>query len=192
MNELYDHLVKAQVDMVLHLEDDWICHHDEDPSTHPWFDDCCWYLHMHPEVSTLFLRKYVSDEDKRMYGWTRNIPYVCFQHPNPFHYAEKIKDQPKIPFRSLTFRRIPEFLYSANPTLFRLKHYLDRKVFPFPEFQDATMRQDAWATTTMEDAPQWGFAEALAMEKIRDLICMNVDHGYFYHASSTKNNDFNG
>ena len=180
MNELYNNLVMRQFQYVLHLEDDWICYQDVEESS-SWFDDCCMYLHLHPDVSTLFLRKYMTDQDKHMYGWTRNIYYQCFTHPNPFNYQEKIKSQPKLEFRSLTLRRIPEFLYSANPTLFRLAHYLEKGVFPFPEFQDASMKQGEWKTTTMEDATQWGFSEAISMEKIRDLVCMNVNKGFFYH-----------
>lgn len=182
MNGLYSQLYfRTRYDFVLHLEDDWIC----DPSTtkdYPtWFEDCVVYMVLHPHVSTLFLRKYTDAEDKRMYGWTRSIPYLCFKHPNPFNYESKIRTQPKQGFRGLTFRRIPEFLYSANPTIIRLKDYVDRKVLPFPEFDDASNRQGEWKTTTMEDAPQWGYSEGLSMEKIRDLVCMNVNHGFFYH-----------
>lgn len=179
MNALYDYMGFEKFDYVLHLEDDWICH----PETNnlDWFDDCCIYLHLHPDVSTLFLRKYISDEDKYMYGWTRNIFYQCFTHPNPFNYHEKIKSESTLSFRSLSLRRIPEFLYSANPTLFRLKHYQNKKVFPFPEFQDISAKQGEWKTTTMQDAPQWGFSEAISMEKIRDLTCINVNKGFFYH-----------
>jgi len=179
MNKLYELLVEKNFEYILHLEDDWICHHE----THNqrWLDDCCIYLHNHSNVSTLFLRKYMSEEDKWMYGWTRNIFYNCFIHPDPFNYQDKIKDQPKIDFRSLTLRKIPDFLYSANPTLFRLKDYIEKGIFPFPEFHDASQKQGEWKTTTMEDAPQWGFSEAISMEKIRELTCVNVNHGFFYH-----------
>lgn len=179
MNALYEILVRDGYDYVLHLEDDWLCHHNT--NNRRWLDDICVYLHENPRVSTLFLRKYVSDEDKHMYGWTRNIFYQCFQHANPFNYQDKIQTQPKINFRSLVLRRIPEFLYSANPTLFRLRDYMDKHVFPFPQFDDTSHKQGEWKTTTMEDASQWGFSEALAMEKIRDLVCMNVNKGFFYH-----------
>lgn len=179
MNALYGMLVDGQYDFVLHLEDDWLCH--PDTQNQAWMEDCCVYLIEHPEVSTLFLRKYISDEDKYMYGWTREIYYQCFKHPHPFNYQSKIKSQEKVSFRSLTLRKIPQFLYSANPTLFRLKDYLAKGVFPFPSFEDTSHKQGEWKTTTMQDATQWGFSEALAMEKIRDLTCMNVDKGFFHH-----------
>lgn len=183
MNGLYSQLhFKTKYDLVLHLEDDWLL----DTSTvtgasRNWLEDCLLYMMFHPEVSTLFLRKYVDDQDKHMYGWTRSIPYLCFKHPNPFNYASKIKTQPKISYRGLTLRRIPEFLYSANPTIIRLDDYIQKGVLPFPEFQDTSERQGEWKTTTMDDAPQWGYSEGLSMEKIRDLVCMNVNHGFFYH-----------
>lgn len=180
MNALYEVIAAGKHDYVLHLEDDWICEHD-DTRDGRWFDDCCLYLHLHTDVSTLFLRKYTSEEDKYMYGWSRSIYYHCFQHPNPFNYQDKIKEQPKIDFRSLVVRRIPEFLYSANPTLFRLGDYVRQGVFPFPEFHDISNKQGEWKTTTMDDAPQWGFSEAISMEKTRDLVCMNVNKGFFYH-----------
>lgn len=181
MNGLYTELyMRSQYELVLHLEDDWIC--DAETTTDPnWLEDCLVYMAFHQNVSTLFLRKYVDDQDKFMYGWTRSIPYLCFEHPNSFNYQSKIQSQPKIPFRGLTLRRIPEFLYSANPTIIRVKDYVDAKVLPFPEFDDATCRQGEWKTTTSEDAPQWGYSEGLSMEKIRHLVCMNVNHGFFYH-----------
>jgi len=183
MNGLYKYLIEwGKFTYILHLEDDWIC--DETTTVAPyqdWFEQCCIYLHLHSNVSTLFLRKYTSKKDKEMYGWTKHIHYMCFQHQNAFNYESKIKTQPKQKFNSLTFRQIPEFLYTANPTIFRLEDYVKKGVFPFPEFTDATQKQKQWETTTMLDAPQWGFAEGLAMEKIRDLICMNVNDGFFYH-----------
>lgn len=180
MNALYHHLyITSRYDFIFHLEDDWLF---EDGISKPnWLLDSCMYLQLNRHVSTMFFRKYVSDEDKYYYGWTRNIPYMCFQHSNSFNYESKIKTEAKVYFRNLTLRRIPEFLYSANPTLFRLQDYMDKGVIPFPEFQDVSMKQEEWKTTTMDDAPQWGFSEGLSMEKIRDLVCINVDRGYFYH-----------
>jgi hypothetical protein len=178
LNMLYKHLQENDYKIIFHLEDDWLCN---DLSNPDWLFDCRTYLQTHQDVSTLFLRKYLSDHDKYQYGWSRNIHYRCFVHPNPFNYVEKIKNQVKEEYKSLTFRRIPEFLYSANPTIFRLQDYLNKGVFPFPEFQDISNKQEEWSVTTTEDAVEWGWAEAIAMEKIRDLICMNVNHGFFYH-----------
>jgi hypothetical protein len=178
MNILYDHLeTRYSPDYVLHLEDDWLC----ETSNMYWFNDCVSYLDTHPDVSTLFLRKYKSEKEKWDYGWTRSIWYMCFQHPHPFEYATKMKDHPIVTYKRLQLRRIPEFLYSANPTLFRFGDYKKCGVFPFEQYNDLSQKRQEWKTTTSEDAPQWGYAEAVSMEKIRDLVCMNVDKGIFFH-----------
>lgn len=178
MNTLYNYLASNDYKFVFHLEDDWIC---TDIKSKDWLTNCLTYLVLNPNVSTLFLRKYLTEEEKIFYGWKRHINYLCFKYSNPFMYNEKIKTEPKKEFRDITFRRIPEFLYTANPTIFRLSDYLEKNVFPFPEFNDISNLQKEWKTTTNDNAPEWGCSEALSMEKIRDLICMNVDNGYFYH-----------
>jgi hypothetical protein len=178
MNLLYQHLQENDYKIIFHLEDDWLC---DDISNKDWLFDCQTYLQTHPHVSTLFLRKYLSNEEKNQYGWTNHIFYKCFVHPCPFNYAAKIIHKEKEPYKSLVFREIPEFLYSANPTIFRLDDYVSKGVFPFPEFEDTSNKQEEWSTTTNEDAQQWGWAEAISMEKTRDLICMNVNKGFFFH-----------
>lgn len=178
MNTLYDHLKNIiQPEYVLHLEDDWLC----ETTNAWWLDDCVGYMDVYTHVSTLFLRTYKSDQEKWDYGWRRSIWYMCFTHSNPFHYAEKMTNEPVTSYKRLRLQRIPEFLYSANPTLFRLNDYMTCGVFPFDMFQDSSSQQKEWSVTTQENAPQWGYAEALAMEKIRHLTCMNVDRGLFYH-----------
>ena len=178
MNGLYKHLQENDYKIIFHLEDDWLCDEISNPD---WLFHCRTYLQTHQDVSTLFLRKYVSDEDKYQYGWTRHIFYRCFVHPCPFNYAEKIKNEPKEEYKSLVFQKIPNFLYSANPTIFRFQDYMNKGVYPFPEFNDASNKQEYWSTTTNEEVEQWGFSESISMEKIRDLTCMNVNHGFFYH-----------
>jgi hypothetical protein len=184
MNELYQFISDNNYDYVLHLEDDWVC----DPSfgasgkNPEWLQDCLCYLDNHQDVSTLFLRQYRSDMEKMHYGWSRSFRYQCFKQPNePFNYAEKIKSTSVIPFRSLEFREIPHFMYTANPTIFKLEDYVERGIFPFPVYQDASQNQEYWSTTSVTDAPEWGQAEALSMEKLLGSKCMNVNRGVFYH-----------
>jgi hypothetical protein len=176
MNLLYHVINKEKCQYVLHLEDDWICRNDIDKN---WLEDSLIYLHLHENVSTMFLRQYKSIKEKFQYGWTRNIYYKCFMHPNPFNYQTKIKT--KFEFRHLQLAEISEFLYTANPTLFRLQHYNQKQVFPFQIYNDIANQRHEWATTEITDVPDWGISEALAMEKIRDLICINVNDGIFYH-----------
>lgn len=180
MNELYHYIINKKFTHVLHLEDDWLC--DSSSVGNQWLDDCLIYMTNHEDVSTMFLRQYRSDHEKQYYGWTRSFRYHCFQQRSPpFNYQSKIKQNPKIPFRSLELREIPTFMYTANPTLFKLEDYIKHGVFPFPVFRDASQNQIHWSTTTLEDAPEWGQSEALSMEKLLSTKCMNVNKGIFYH-----------
>lgn len=180
MNELYQHITKEKFTHVLHLEDDWLC--DSSPVGRQWLNDCVMYMTHHTDVSTLFLRRYKSEHEKQYYGWSRSFRYQCFrQAGEAFHYQSKIEKQPRIQFRSLELRHIPTFMYTANPTLFRLQDYIDHGVFPFPVFKDASHNQVHWSTTTTKDAPEWGHSEALSMEKLLSTKCMNVNKGFFYH-----------
>jgi hypothetical protein len=186
MNELYRLISERNYTYVLHLEDDWICDTSFGSKSAgknvQWLGDCLCFLDNHPDVSTLFLRQYRSDMEKMHYGWSRSFRYQCFRQPNePFNYAEKIKSTSIIPFRSLEFREIPHFMYTANPTIFRLDDYIQRGIFPFPVYQDASQNQEYWSTTSITDAPEWGQAEALSMEKLLGSKCMNVNRGFFYH-----------
>lgn len=184
MNELYAYIVQNNFTYVFHLEDDWICdpnYFSESPGKH-WLEDCILYLDHNDDVSTLFLRQYRSKDEKDHYGWTRSFRYHCFQQEGlPFLYETKIRMMPKIEFRRLQLREIPTFMYTANPTIFRLADYIRCGVFPFPIFNDVSHNQIHWSTTTIEDAPEWGHAEALSMEKLLSLKCMNVTKGFFFH-----------
>jgi hypothetical protein len=178
MNFLYMYLMKQKYDFILHLEDDWICDSFDNKL---WLQDCFIYMIMNNHVSTLFLRHYKTPQEKIIYGWDKHIFYKCFQHSHPFNYHQKIKQSEKIKFRSLIFRKIPQFLYTANPTFFRLNDYKKCHVFPFPVFQDISSNRNEWKITTTNDAHEWGNSEALSMEKIIHLTCMNVNSGFFYH-----------
>lgn len=180
MNELYSYVEEKGFVYVLHLEDDWVC--DARDVGRAWLDDCMRFMETHRDTSTLFLRRYQSDEEKLYYGWTKSIWYQCFKTVrDPFNYQQKLKASSKIPFRSLELREIPSFLYTANPTLFRFRDYKDLNVFPFPVYKDASQNSGYWSVTKPEDAPEWGHAEAVSMEKILPLRCMNVNRGFFHH-----------
>lgn len=180
MNELYQYINEQQFTLVLHLEDDWIC--DSSTTGTTWLMDSLIFMTHHNSISTMFLRQYRSDAEKQHYGWTRSFRYNCFkQTGEPFNYQHKIKSTSKFHFRSLELREIPCFMYTANPTLFRLRHYFDAGVFPFPVYRDASNNQIHWSTTTAMDAPEWGQAEAISMEKLLPYRCMNVGKGIFYH-----------
>lgn len=180
MNEMYEYIKNQNFQYVLHLEDDWIC--DSSSIGMNWLEDCLIYMDHHIEISTLFLRQYRSMEEKHHYGWTRTFRYRCFQQPDePFDYQTKIKTTPKQYFRNLELREIPKFMYTANPTLFRLQDYIDCSIFPFPSCRDASQNSIYWSTTTTDDAPEWGHSEALSMEKLLSKKCMNVNKGIFYH-----------
>lgn len=178
MNLLYTILLKKQYDLVLHLEDDWIC---RDGISKEWLSNCIDYMKEYTDVSSLFLRHYKNDKEKHHYGWTRNINYQCFQYPNPFNYAEKMKNKPSFHFKNIILTEIPEFLYTANPTLFRLQDYKNCNVFPFYVCNDTSNNRIEWENTLITDAPDWGISEAYSMEKIRNLKCMYVNDGIFYH-----------
>jgi hypothetical protein len=178
MNFLYMYLMKEKYDFVLHLEDDWIC---DSFGYIEWLQDCYIYMICNQKISTLFLRHYKTPQEKFLYGWDKHIYYQCFKYPNPFNYHEKIKQSDKIKFRSLIFRKIPQFLYTANPTFFRLNDYKKCNVFPFPIFDDKSNNRNEWKITTIHDAHEWGNSEAISMEKIINLTCMNVNTGFFHH-----------
>ena len=178
MNLLYTILLKQKYDLVLHLEDDWICRND---ISKEWLSNCIDYMKENIDISTLFLRHYKNDKEKYHYGWTRNINYQCFKYPNPFNYAEKMKNKSSFLYKNIILTEIPEFLYTANPTLFRLCDYNDSHVFPFYVCNDTSNNRIEWKNTLIADAPDWGISEAYPMEKIRNLKCMYVNDGIFYH-----------
>jgi|SRR3989338_380605 len=180
MNKLYEQIKGYKY--VLHLEDDWKCLPCS-KSGFPinWLSICEKYMNDNPHVSTLFLRKYLSAQEKSQYGWTREIYYNCFKYSKPFCYSEKMKSTPKNYYYGMTYQQIPEFLYTANPSIFRTSDYFSAGIYPFYELDDKHNLQTHWKTTTYQDCPVWGCSEALTMEKTRHLISMNVNSGCFVH-----------
>jgi hypothetical protein len=171
-----------QFEYVLFIEDDWYCLAPKItllPDS--WPSICLNYLDSHKNVSTLFLRKYATPQEKEKYGWSRPIFYVNHQHQTNFNWAAKIKDEPEELVDGVPFRRIPEFLFTFNPCIRRNQDYRACGVFPFPEFNDISSRRQEWTATPESHCENWGFAESFSMEKTRHLTTMNVGHGIFGH-----------
>lgn len=171
---------------VLLLEDDWIALPTAILETttllpRDWISLTLNFLDYHPTVSTIFLRRYRDEKEKNQFGWSRGIPYRCHHHQNNFNYADKMKGSWKIPFHSLSFQQIPDFLFTFNPHIRRNEDYYRANVFPLPEFADINSKQDKWTITKEGDCPDWGSTEALSMEKTRHLVTFNMNQGVFGH-----------
>jgi GT2 family glycosyltransferase len=196
---------------VLHLEDDWLCLPQSVTGVpKSWLITCLDFIDQHPEVSTLFLRKYLDDADKKRYSWTRHCYYYGHQYHDNFNYAQKMvstKDRAIFYHSSLVesqeklkFQEIPKFLFTFNPCIRRNSDYYRVGVFPLDEFQDirkSNITNDVtdskesknreepqmtkWTLTEYTTVPDWGWTEARAMEKIRELITYNVSSGIFGH-----------
>jgi len=87
----------------------------------------------------------------------------------------------KVTYREIIFQHIPYFLFTFNPHLRRNADYYRCGVFPLPEYSDISTRQSEWKLTGNGDAKNWGWCEALSMEKTRDLVTYNVGSGIFGH-----------
>jgi hypothetical protein len=60
--------------------------------------------------------------------------------------------------------------------------YYDCNVYPLLEKQDIRIGNEKnWNMTQYKDVPEWGWCEADAMEKTRNLITYNVQAGIFGH-----------
>lgn len=167
---------------VLMVEDDWYCL----PSRYTnlennWLTTSLSFLEENRDVSTLFLRKYRNDREKHQFGWTRSIPYMCHQYKDNFNYSEKMKDSKIVQYKDIKFQHIPNFLFTTNPYLRRNEDYSKCGVFPLPEYPDISSKIGEWKLTGYGDAQNWGWCEALTMEKIRHLITYNVGSGIFGH-----------
>lgn len=184
MNKLMENIQNhADFEFILNLEDDWFCMPKACTKMgKDWLDVCLAFLDSDDEISTLFLRHYVNEQEKAKYAWSRSIHYVCFHTLNNFNYREKMRETYKFDFQGIEFQKIPKFLYSANPTLFRLADYLRVGIFPLHEYADVHQVKENWETSSTQ-APFWGQAEGLAMEKHLSLICYNVGRGKFAHST---------
>lgn len=177
--------MSSEFDFVLHLEDDWLCL----PSSvtgvgRHWLRVCLSLMGNMAGISTLFLRKYASDQEKWQYGWRRTIPYRNHRHPDNFDYTRKIKQKIKEnhviqDIEGIGFQEIPTFLFTLNPCIRRNSDYYSCGVFPLDEFNDRLSNRNRWEQDKVVE--WWGYSESMAMEKIRDLCCLNVSRGIFGH-----------
>ena len=168
---------------VIHLEDDWICLPEEFTGIpKEWLKQLISFMDTNPQMSSIFLRKYSTPQEKYHYCWTRPAQYVCHRFVN-FNYSHQMRTKPKVKYQQLTLQEIPNFCFTLNPVLRRNQDYYRAEVFPLDQFDDkaSDSRRQAWSTTAKQDIPHWGWAESLAMEKIRHLTAYNLHAGLFGH-----------
>ncbi len=181
MNTLWGK-VKDDYEYVLNLEDDWIASESVNKN---WLNSSLELLKEQPEISFIFLRKYLSEKEKWQYGWTRNIPYICFKYSDSFNYQEKMNVTSPFTFNDLQFQEIPRWLYTFNPVISRTETLKLRNVFPLREFNDRHDKTGEWGFTLNEDCAEWGYCEALSMEKVINDKCVYLQDGIFHHHAPT-------
>jgi len=157
---------------ILNIEDDWIllpCQRkDKD-----WLTTCVSFMEEQKHTSTIFLRAYANDKEKKQYGWTRHIGYVNHCFPDNFNYCQKMKEaNTTIEHKNNDFALIPKFLFTFNPCLVRNEDY-HKCVYP--------LRQYSQDQKDPNHNGQWGYCEALAMEKTRHLYTYWFNEGIFGH-----------
>jgi glycosyltransferase involved in cell wall biosynthesis len=167
---------------VLHLEDDWVLYHPDNPN---WLFHCIHFLNSsHTPLSTIALRKYGTPEEKYQYGWTRNIPYICHTYKDNFDYQNKLGETIEV-FNntdsvSTKFTFIKNYLFTFNPTIRKNKDYYSAGVYPLPEYNDNDTTDDLKIKGN-HSSKEWGFCEALSMEKTRHLNTVMYEEGCFVH-----------
>jgi len=180
-NFLYN--ITKHAELVLHIEDDWVFHPSQVVSKN-WLRVCVDYL-SNSDVSTLFLRRYGSEEEKHKYGWTRHIPYVCHTHPNNFNFITKLETPMSFLFdekEELIFTGIKDFLFTFNPCIRKNSDYEKCGVYPLPEFEDMDTKElFSEDGTKLHESSVWGWCEALTMEKTIGLKTKWVNDGLFVH-----------
>ena len=177
MNNIWKNV--NEYDYVLFIEDDWRFIENENKD---WLKTCLECMQEN-NVDIIFLRKYLSDEEKYHYGWTRHIPYVCFEGRLRFNYEESMKSTTPFNYKSLTFQQIPEFMYSANPCIYNVESFKRCNVFPMIELNDIHNVKGEWGDSSKIATNIWGCAEALSMEKTANLYTLYLKDGLFYHNS---------
>ena len=164
-------------DYVLCLEDDWRLVKGFNTK---WLSTCLSLFQQRPEIDIIFLRKYLTDQEKWQYGWTRNINYHCFQGRLRFNYSEQMKHTVPFDYDGLIFQQIPEFMYTTNPCIYKTSSYKKCNVFPMMEFNDTHNITGEW-TDSSKLNDKWGFAEAFSMEKTSGLFTVYLKDGIFFH-----------
>ena len=157
-------------EFVLHIEDDWLIHPDTDKH---WLLNCLEFMKTNSDTSTISLRKFMNDEERYHYGWTRNIIYLCHEYKNEnFNYQHKLSNIMTEQFDlypPFKCRFIDKFLFTFNPVIRRNKDYITSNVYPLPDYQENRNQSN------------WGFCEAFTMEKIRHLKTLLYEDGVFFH-----------
>jgi hypothetical protein len=163
---------------VLFLEDDWRVASDVNKD---WLNTSLELINDNtPKVDIIYLRRYLTDEEKFQYGWTRHIDYIYFEGRKRFNYAEQMENTKQTVYGSNTFQQIPNFMYTANPCIYRTETYKKCGVFPMIEFQDVHNERAKWSDSS-HLSKLWGHAEALSMEKTANCFVLYLCDGIFYH-----------
>ena len=122
---------------IMNIEDDWVCLPESMTGLNKnWLTTCLEFLDSRPDVSTLFLRKYVDDADKWKSAWTRDVYYYGHKHHDNFNAAKKMKGSHTVYRNEIKFQEIPKFCYSFNPHIRRHLDYVNKGVFPLDTFND--------------------------------------------------------
>lgn len=173
-NKLWTHI--EEFDYVLLIEDDWYLLPQEDKL---WLKTSIELMNEQSQIDIIYYRKYQTDQECWQYGWTRHIHYMCFQGRLRFNYAESMKGTIPFEYKKHMFQQIPEFMYTNNPTLYRVSSYKQRNIYPLLELEDKHNLQGAWTDSSFVQT--WGVAEALVMEKTHDCYTLYMDNGCFVH-----------
>lgn len=175
MNAVWDAVKDYK--FVLFLEDDWRLSPDTNKE---WLNISIQLINERPELDIIYLRKYLTDQEKWQYGWTRNIHYKCFEGRLRFNYQEQMKNLFLLTYNSLHFQQIPNFMYTANPCIYRTDTYKRLNIFPMLEFDDIHNVKGEWNDSS-KLSDKWGYSEALSMEKTADCFVLYLCDGIFYH-----------
>jgi hypothetical protein len=168
---------------VLHIEDDWIT---LDPLVtnvnNNWLETSIQLLDQNPSIATVFLRKFHDGYNTGL--WNQESSYKTFKYDDNGNYKKKMVGSNVIVLHDIQFQHIPKFLFTFNPAIRRNHMYYQCSVYPLLEKQDirvSTNNETNWKMTQYEDVPEWGWCEADAMEKTRDLTSYNLNSGIFGH-----------
>jgi hypothetical protein len=185
-NALYE--LTKDSDYVLHIEDDWILL--DSIISKDWLKACVQILDQKTDISTLILRKYITDQEKYQYGWTRRIIYYYHKHPDNFNYASKLGSPFEYNYNNSTFtwRSLPTFLFTFNPVIRRNCDYINAGVYPLSEYDQDYDEGHFYNDDNkkIHNAKHWGYCESVAMEKIWHLNSLYLEEGIFVHYDDWK------
>jgi GT2 family glycosyltransferase len=175
-NRLWEYI--KDYDFVLNIEDDWYL---LEQANTDWLKTCIEYMKDHESADILYMRRYMSDQEKWQYGWNRHFSYIFFNGRLRYNYEALMKKTTPHEYKGMKFQQIPEFMFTNNPCLFRTSSY--KKVNIFPIMEQPGDRHDIkgdW-TDSSKFVSGWGYAEASIAEKTADLNTFYVNDGMFIH-----------